>query len=542
MTKLKYNSKFWVAVFAVFLCSLAAYLSLKAQTSSSAQPLDQQDLAQMIKPSIVRIINHASGQVTLPNFEINLAEAALVFPDNQPQQAEKVDVYLSGSGFVVNPDGYILTNAHVATEESIKESYLEELLNNALQAKLGSLDDQTLLRNFKDADSFNAFYQNSLAALKNRVQFNIASKLTVLNPSDSQEYLTSLLKTGFEANIVSANTNFAADEKDVALIKIQAGSLPALLLGDSNQVSTGDKILVFGFPSTAEVNGRSPLEATLTQGLVSALKFSQSKEFKIFQTDAKISQGSSGGPLLDKDGRVVGIITFQTGDALRQKGDNFAFAIPINLAKEFLAKNNVINTEGAYAGTFRLAVGYYHSQQCQKALKAFDVAAGLNPNFTSTKIFDNYTANCAALIAAGTSLDSAWQQSWANITKVDAFTWFVVGGRLLLVLLALLALEHLYRRLKKDEQQIQALEIELQAEEDHKNELLKKMEAAGTPLPLPETELHAQSRLALNLPHPHLVDFITQARNVELTDQQIRDELHRAGWEETEINQAFAHS
>ena len=542
MTKLKYNSKFLVAVFSVFLCGLAAYLSLKAQAPGPAQPLDQQDLAQMIKPSIVRIINHASGQVTLPNFEINLAAAALVFPDNQPQQAEKVDVYLSGSGFVVNPDGYILTNAHVATEESIKESYLEELLNNALQAKLGSLDDQTLLQNFKDADNFNNFYQNSLAALKNRVQFNIVSKLTVLNPSDSQEYLTSLLKTGFEASIVSANNNFAADEKDVALIKIQAGNLPALLLGDSNQVSTGDKILVFGFPSTAEVNGRSPLEATLTQGLVSALKFAQSKEFKIFQTDAKISQGSSGGPLLDKDGRVIGIITFQTGDALRQKGDNFAFAIPINLAKEFLTKNNVNNTEGPYAEIFRQAAGYYRTRQCQKAMKSFDAAAELNPNFTSTKIFDNYTTNCENLIAAGTSLDSAGQQFWASIKKVDAFTWFVVGGRLLLILLALLALEHLYRRLKKDEQQIQALEIELQAEEDHKNELLKKMEAAGTPLPLPETELHAQSRLSLNLPHPHLVDFITQARNVELTDQQIREELQRAGWEETEINQAFAHS
>ena len=540
--KLKLKPKFWLPAITLLLCGLAVYLSVNTVQPKTTAGLQQSDLAQMIKPGVVRIINHATGQVLLPSFEINTDQNNLSFPENRPGQAEKLDLYLSGSGFVINPDGYILTNAHVATEESIKENYLEEVLGGALQAKLGSLDDQTLLEFFHTPDNFANFYQNALAALRSRAQFNLASKLVVLNPSDSQEYLTSLLKTGLEAQIVSANDNFAQDEKDIALIKIQAGKLPALTLGNSARVAVGDKIFVFGFPSTAEINGRSPLEATLTQGLVSALKFSQSKEFKIFQTDAKISQGSSGGPLFDQAGRVIGIITFQTGDALRQKGDNFAFAIPINLAKETLARNHITNEEGAYAELFRQAITAYQDKHCEAALEKFNAASQLNPNFTSPKIFEGYTGNCEALMADGGSLDNPFRQFWENLKQVSSFTWFVVLGRLLLILLAMLALEQLYTRLKKDERQIEALELELQAEEDRKNELLKKMEASGTPLPLPEPELHAHSRLALDLPHPHLLDFITEGRKVELSDEQLHEELLKAGWSESEIQQAFKHS
>lgn len=540
--KLKFKIHFWLPVAAIFLSGLAVYLSINTVRLVPVTGFQQSDLAQMIKPGVVRIINHATGQVLLPAFEINTNRTGLNFPTDEPIQAKKLDLYLSGSGFVVNPNGYILTNAHVDTEESIKDSYLEEVINTLLQTKLGSLDDQTLLNFFQTPETFATFYQNAFDALKKQTQFNLASRLTVLNPSDSQEYLTSLLNNGFKAEIISTNNNFNDDEKDIALIKIQAGKLPALALGDSNKTAVGDKIFVFGFPSTAEINGRSPLEATLTQGLVSALKFSQSKEFKIFQTDAKISQGSSGGPLFDQDGRVIGIITFQTGDALRQKGDNFAFAIPINLAQKILAQNHIANEEGVYAALFRQAIAAYQERHCQTALKKFDEASQLNPNFTSPKIFESYTDNCKTLIANGASLDNSFQQFWTKLKRVDGFTWFVVVGRILLILLAMLALEKLYNRLKKDEQHIEALELQLQAEEDHKQELLKKMEVLGTPLPLPEPELHAHSRLILDLPHPHLVDFIIEARKVELNDMQIREELEKVGWSEWEINQAFKHS
>lgn len=540
--KLKFKFHFWLPVTAILLSGLAVYLSINTVRLDPATGFQQPDLAQMIKPGVVRIINHATGQVLLPAFDINSNRTGLYFPTGEPIQAKKLDLYLSGSGFVVNPSGYILTNAHVATEESIKDNYLDEAISALLQNKLGSLDDQTLLRFFQTPEIFAAFYQNAFDALKKQARFDLVSRLTVLNPSDSQEYLTSLLKNGFEAEIVSANNNFKRDEKDIALIKIQAGKLPALALGDSNKMAVGDKIFVLGFPSTAEINGRSPLEATLTQGLVSALKFSQSKEFKIFQTDAKISQGSSGGPLFDQNGQVIGIITFQTGDALRQKGDNFAFAIPINLAQETLTKNHIANEEGVYATLFRQAIAAYQKRHCQTALQKFNEASQLNPNFTSPKIFENYIGNCQALIANGASLDNLFEQFWAKLKQVDGFTWFVVIGRILLILLAMLALEKLYNRLKKDEQQIEALELQLQAEEDHKQVLLKKMEILGTPLPLPEPELHAHSRIVLDLPHPHLVNFIIEARKVELSDPQIREELEKAGWTEWEISQAFKHS
>jgi S1-C subfamily serine protease len=58
----------------------------------------------------------------------------------------------------------------------------------------------------------------------------------------------------------------------------------------------GKKVYVFGFPSTAEINQKTLEKLHLPEGIVSAIKQSSDGNLKVFQTDAKVSQGSSGGP------------------------------------------------------------------------------------------------------------------------------------------------------------------------------------------------------------------------------------------------------
>jgi len=79
-------------------------------------------------------------------------------------------------------------------------------------------------------------------------------------------------------------------------------------------------------------------------------------------------------------------------------------------------------------------------------------------------------------------------------------------------------------------------------EEEKKQEterLLKKLADQGTPLPLPETELHQSSRLALDIPHPHVTKFVREARKVGLADEEIAEELGKAGWDRQEISRAL---
>lgn len=118
---------------------------------------------------------------------------------------------------------------------------------------------------------------------------------------------------------------------DVALIKIDANDLPQATLGDSDKLRVGDIVLAAGAPME--------LNRSVTQGIVSALGRSgmnivgrgRTAGYEDFiQTDASINPGNSGGPLVDAQGRVVGINTA----ILSRSGMNagIGFAIPVNMA------------------------------------------------------------------------------------------------------------------------------------------------------------------------------------------------------------------
>ena len=125
-------------------------------------------------------------------------------------------------------------------------------------------------------------------------------------------------------------TVIGRDEKaDVALLKIDATGLPAVTLGDSDQLEVGDTVLATGNPFG--------IGLTVTHGIVSALGRGGLgiEDYEDFiQTDAAINPGNSGGALLDSDGRLIGI---NTAILSRTGGSNgVGFAIPINYVRSII--------------------------------------------------------------------------------------------------------------------------------------------------------------------------------------------------------------
>ncbi|MCX6797390.1 MAG: trypsin-like peptidase domain-containing protein [Candidatus Doudnabacteria bacterium] len=536
--KIKINKKTWI-----ILCSAAAILvlgfSLKSATIKQPGNLSQEDLAKLVKPAVVRIIQHATGEVTIPAFDFDFNNLTLKILENQPALTKKIDEYLSGSGFVVGSNGYILTNSHIASPESVKNIILEDILSIALEKKTENWSEEELLRLFPSETITSEFQQNVLEMLRTNSNFNIQSQLTVLNPSESQEYLTSLIKSGFKTEVISANLNFEKDQKDIALIKINAANLPTLKLGDSSAVSVGNQIYAFGFPSTGEINQRSPLESTLTQGLISAIKFSQNKDFKIFQTDSKISEGSSGSPLFNGQGEVIGLVTFQTGEIARKKGDNFAFAVPIDLAKPTLQKYQINDSENNFSKHFKQGLILAQEKKCKKALAEFEIAAKTNGDFINPKYLENYTGKCEQIMASGQSIDNKFAEIWLWLKSISGLAWFVILGRIMLTIIAVWALYKIFIRIKQDESQIAHLELQVENQASRSERLVRELGKSGNELPLPETELHLKDRRVLMLPHPHLAEFIKEARKIGMKDQEIIDELRKAGWDEEEILHTF---
>ena len=125
---------------------------------------------------------------------------------------------------------------------------------------------------------------------------------------------------------VSATVVGSDEDNDIAVLRAVAGDLPAARLGVSADLRIGQPVIAVGSPLG--------LNGTVTSGVVSALDRRSTAESMI-QTDASINPGNSGGPLVDLDGRVVGINTSIATLGGRGSGNiGIGFAVPIDRAVE----------------------------------------------------------------------------------------------------------------------------------------------------------------------------------------------------------------
>lgn len=159
---------------------------------------------------------------------------------------------------------------------------------------------------------------------------NIASEITVtLNNHKT-----------YKANVIGRDA-----ATDIAVLKIQAGQLPHLVFGNSNDIQTGQWVLAVGYPFS--------LEATVTAGIISAtgrsigtttrqVRNGETPARSFIQTDAAVNTGNSGGALVNTAGELIGInsgIISPTGTYA-----GYSFAVPVNTVKK--AVKEIIQSSG----------------------------------------------------------------------------------------------------------------------------------------------------------------------------------------------------
>ena len=118
--------------------------------------------------------------------------------------------------------------------------------------------------------------------------------------------------------------------RDVAVVKATGQNFRTLVLGNSDRVEVGQEVVAIGNPLS--------LESTVSNGIVSGMRTAEELGGKFLQVTAPISPGSSGGPLFNMAGEVIGITTLYL-----KGGENLNFAIPINDAKRLLVSQHEKN-------------------------------------------------------------------------------------------------------------------------------------------------------------------------------------------------------
>ncbi len=274
-------------------------------------------IAYLAKPAVVRIFSLVEGIVS---YKVG----------NETQQ-EKITIGGMGSGFFINPEGYILTAGHVVDiikkakekPEEVKKKILIQFVARKLKEEKRQLTQENFNRWVR---------QHQPQVVKLQPQPNVML-------SNYKTYVYEIKKF----------SPFVTEQgKDVAVLKIERDNCPVLFLGDSSSVVVGQDVWLIGYPGSVDLLAQAGLlnlkktlvQPTLTKGVISAIN-ADYKGLKVIQSDVTASHGNSGGPLVDENVRVVGILSFGaietnpfSGQIQEAKG--YEFIIPINTAKEFI--------------------------------------------------------------------------------------------------------------------------------------------------------------------------------------------------------------
>jgi len=230
----------------VFTFLLAA-LGAQAQSTDALHKLNESvdALIKKVSPSVVQILVTGFGPV-----EPERGSAAVVIGRQRA----------IGSGFVIDPEGYIITNAHVVSG---------------------------------------------------------AQRVQVILPLASKDgSVESIL--GARTNIVPAHVVGVTREIDLALLKVDVPKLPALRIASYRNVHQGEMVLAFGSPEGL----RNTVTLGVVSSV--ARQTDPDSPLVYIQTDAPINPGNSGGPLVNVDGEVIGVSTFILSESGGNEGLGFA--------------------------------------------------------------------------------------------------------------------------------------------------------------------------------------------------------------------------
>jgi len=320
-------------------------------------------------------------------------------------ETAEIETGASGTGFVISPDGYIITNAHVvlAGEDPIETvliefiyAFAEGMLLEVSQYYNIPQEDQEEMVEILLVKFLDYFVENGGDVTDVATKYYVLSGMGTPGEDIAAESWSAVVKKqGTAYTEVGGESSWG---KDIAIIKVDEAGLPTVTLGDSSKVQVGDTVFIIGYPTTGIeefFQPESTLEPTVTQGVISAKKTLKTG-IETFQTDAAINHGNSGGPAYNDDGEVIGIATLGAGPETGIA--NIMFLMPINLVKEFMNELNVENEHSVLDTKYAQALNAFWNRDCYTTIDKMNEVLALYPGHPYAQ---EYIAECERAIAAG---------------------------------------------------------------------------------------------------------------------------------------------
>lgn len=298
---------------------------------------------------------------------------------------QKHRIVSSGTGFFITGDGYLVTNAHIIDRDSafIRRKFTLSTFQEVTEANIKALQlswDMTL--NDEQRNLLNNAYSVIYSQVSSMILFDLQREIYVQFRMDAEDERT--VTKRMPARVIIKGKPMPG--KDVALLKVDSvEQLPTLPFSKDAIARIGEQVLVYGYPEPVTANAflarETNIEPTLTTGIVSAIKKSVGG-WPVIQMDAVITHGSSGSPVCNNKGEVIGLATF---GSLEQKtgglAAGFNFAIPVSIINNFLDSVDVDTRMSQASLAFNRGLSFFYNGYYTKALKRFAGAKKINEDF-----------------------------------------------------------------------------------------------------------------------------------------------------------------
>jgi serine protease Do len=316
------------------------------------------------------------------------------------------EITATGTGFFITGDGYVATNGHLIDRDNtfIKRHFILSAFQQITDANISALES-----------SWAAKFTEQQRSLLYNTYASVYSRLFSMVLNDLKKTVYVVYRKDIEGKAPVSETKAASviirglpmPGKDVAILKIEADTnLPTLKISDSNLPQVGEQLYVYGYPAPATNNdfvaAESGIEPTLTTGIVSAIKNSVNG-WPVIQTDANINHGSSGGPVCNNKGEVIGLTTFGSIESNGGLAAGLNFAIPVGILKEFLDSIDITPSTSKASALFAEGVRLFEKEYYSKALNRFSEVKHLNKNYPT---LETYISNCKTAIKNGKDEES----------------------------------------------------------------------------------------------------------------------------------------
>ncbi len=193
---------------------------------------------------------------------------------------------------------------------------------------------QKFLEDYYGGDSVEQGVGSGFVYKKENGYYYAVTNNHVVEESDEVAVITTNSSKKEGSNkLIDAKIVGTSNDYDVAVIKFKTpDDIKPLEFADSDKIFPGQEVYAIGSPYGTDFQG------SITKGIVSApirQMYNQEaqKKNQYIQTDAAINPGNSGGPLLNQEGKVIGMDTMKIAES---ESDNMGFAIPINVVKEVI--------------------------------------------------------------------------------------------------------------------------------------------------------------------------------------------------------------